>query len=148
VVQRSQSGQPYFLFAQLDDWASPAFLDSHCFTYGGETEVDGQKLIEISFQAWEGIANPDMDGSMFIDPKTYQIRRTQVSLSKLPKELPAESGGVIVTTVFAEILPNVPVVALLDAETRQRFNPVNGAWEGPIEEHRLITVAFAKLPPP
>ena len=143
VMQRSASGQPYFLFAQLDDWAGEPFLGSHCFHYGGEAEFDGEKLLEIDFAASEKIETPDMDGAMFLDPRTYQIRRTTVSLSRLPKEL-KESGGVVVTSVFTDILPSIPVMGQVDAETRLKLNPVNSAWEANIEEHRLIQVQFLR----
>jgi hypothetical protein len=147
VMRRTPAGQPWFMFAQLDDWAGTPFLDNHCFTFAGEVELEGKKLLRLDFNAWQGIKDPDIDGSIFLDPKTYQIRRTVVSLSKLPRELPPDAGGVISTTVFNEILPSIPVVGIRQSETRVRLNPLNQAWEANIEEHVLLQVQFFKGPP-
>src|ERR1017187_4835108 len=60
------------------DFAGYEFLNNHCFRYAGlESTRDGD-LIRIDFQADIQIRTPDVDGSVYLDAKTYAIRRAEL----------------------------------------------------------------------
>ncbi len=146
TMQRNQNGELRLLFASLEDFADDAFLENHCFSFAGQTDIDGQKLLEIEFTAWEGITDPDMNGSMFLDPQTYQIKRATYSLSKLPPEL-QQSGSVTTTTIFDDVLPSIPVIGRVSSETKVKQDVTTTFWEANIEEQVLIEVQFLRGKP-
>jgi hypothetical protein len=90
-----------------------AFLESHCFRTGGLDEVEGQRLFRIDFQAAEKINSPDLDGSIYLDPANFVIRRSVIRVSNLSRGL-NEFDSITVTSRFEEIFPGVPIVAEAD----------------------------------
>jgi carboxypeptidase family protein len=93
-----------------------AFIEAHCFRTGGLEEVDGQRLFRIDFQAAEKIDSPDLDGSMYLDPANFVIRRSVIRVSKLSHGLD-EFDSITVTSRFEEIFPGVPIVAEADGRS-------------------------------
>src|SRR5262249_25505761 len=63
-------------------FADPEFVRHHCFRDGGVVALEGQSLRRIDFRAAEDIRDPDIDGTMYLDPQTFVIRRSSISLSK------------------------------------------------------------------
>jgi len=90
-----------------------AFLDAHCFQTGGLQQIDGEQLFRIDFRAAEKIDAPDLDGSIYLDPDNFVIRRSEVRVSKLSHGL-NEFDSIAVTSRFEEIFPGVPIVAEAD----------------------------------
>jgi hypothetical protein len=90
-----------------------AFIEAHCFRTGGFEEVDGQRLFRIDFQAAEKIDSPDLDGSIYLDPANFVIRRSVIRVSKLSRGL-NEFDSITVTSQFEEIFSGVPIVAEAD----------------------------------
>jgi carboxypeptidase family protein len=90
-----------------------AFIEAHCFRTGGLEEVEGQRLFRIDFQAAEKIDSPDLDGSIYLDPANFVIRRSVIRVSKLSRGL-NEFDSITVTSQFEEIFPGVPIVAEAD----------------------------------
>ena len=68
----------------------------------------------IAFQADVQIRNPDVNGSVYLDAHTYQIRRADLQLTKIPPGLP-QVTAVSVTTMFGEISPSIVVITAYDA---------------------------------
>lgn len=89
------------------------FIEAHCFRTGGLEEVEGQRLFRIDFQAAEKIDSPDLDGSIYLDPANFVIRRSVIRVSKLSRGL-NEFDSITVTSRFEEIFPGVPIVAEAD----------------------------------
>jgi hypothetical protein len=96
-------------------FADESFARAHCFDYGGLVEVDGAFLLRIDFTPDERITQPDVSGSIFLDAKTYQIRRSEITLSKVPYHLSGQMTGHSVTTFFTEIVPGVPIIGAFQA---------------------------------
>lgn len=128
----------------LAHFADPVFVANHCFHNAGVDTVDGQSLLRIDFVAAARIREPDVEGSLYLDPTTFQIRRTVLHLSKMPPSI-ADLVETEATTLFAELVPSVPIIAAVSSinrlrpSTRQR-DPVTATTE----EQRLIAVAFTR----
>ncbi len=128
----------------LAQFADPVFVANHCFHDAGVDTVDGKALLRIDFVAASRIREPDVEGALYLDPVNLQIRRTVLRLSKTP---PAVSDLVETeaTTLFAELVPSVPIIAAVSSinrlrpSTKQR-DPVTATTE----EQRLIAVAFTR----
>jgi hypothetical protein len=130
----------FFNIPTLLDFADQLFLDNHCFTDGGIDYVDGRDLIRIDVVAWSRIKSPDVNGSIFLDPHTFQIRRSVLRLSRNPKV--RGLTGVEVTTEFQEALPSVPVVTQVFAVQTYEAGGHRRAYVAGYEHHRLIAFRF------
>jgi Carboxypeptidase regulatory-like domain len=90
-------------------FADQEFVKHHCFQDGGNVDVGGQTYRRVDFRAAEDIRDPDVDGSMYLDPETFAIRRSEVSLSRRSR-FTSSYDAVIVETTFDELVPGVPVI--------------------------------------
>ncbi len=108
VVERRE-GKTLMHLPTLRDFASYDFLNNHCFRYAGlDTTHDGV-MIRIGFDADVQIRSPDVSGSVLLDAKTYQIKRTELDLTRIPSDLP-QVTAVHVTTIFGELSPSIAVI--------------------------------------
>lgn len=140
-----RGGGTFFNVPTLLELADPLFVDNHCFVGGGIDHVDGLDLIRIDVIAWSRIKNPDVNGSIFLDPHTFQIRRSVLRLSRPPKV--AGLIGMEVTTVFQEALPSIPVVSevygVQTYDKPSRWRDYVAAYE----HHQLIGFRFVGARP-
>jgi hypothetical protein len=90
-------------------FADAEFVRHHCFHDAGEATVDGQTFRRVDFRAAEDIRDPDIDGTMYLDPATYVIRRSVISLSKKSRYT-SSYDSVVVETTFDELVSGVPVI--------------------------------------
>jgi len=90
-------------------FADAEFVKHHCFHDVGETTVDGQTFRRVDFKAAQDIDDPDIDGTMYLDPATYVIRRSAISLSKKSRYT-SSYDSVVVETTFDELVSGVPVI--------------------------------------
>jgi hypothetical protein len=90
-----------------------AFVEAHCFRAGGLQDMSGEKLFRIDFQAAAKIDSPDLDGSMYLDPANFVIRRSEIRVTNLSRGL-SDFDSIAVTSRFEEIFPGVPIVAEVD----------------------------------
>jgi len=101
VAQRRMMYLPTFA-----DLADSTFDAAHCFRYA--RQKDGE--IQIDFRPIPRITTPDIAGSVFLDAKTYIVRRAIFDLTK-PGDLQPPIIGLTVTTTFDEVVPLVPTLA-------------------------------------
>jgi hypothetical protein len=150
VVERTEdprNRQVVFNIPALIHFADPAFLANHCFFAGGRDTADGSAAVRIDFLAASRIKVPDVDGSMYIDPETYQIRRSILRLTRLPPETP-EIASVSVVTEFRTVVPSISIVSSissihrLHADTTRAVLPLTA-----YETQRLLGVVFLKTRP-
>lgn len=131
----------------LVTFADPAFIDNHCFYNGGVETVAGVELLRVDFNAAARIKDPDVNGSMYLDPSTFQIRRSMLRLSRVPPGL----RGLVSTeavTYFGEVLASIPIIVGIESVNRFTANSV--LPETPTsarEEQRLIAVQFIRGKP-
>lgn len=100
----------------LATFAEESFAKAHCFIYAGLVDVDGGRLLRMDFAPDAKIREPDVSGSIYLDPSNYQIRRSDIILSKVPYQLSGQMTGHTVRTWFAEIMPGVPIIGAVRAE--------------------------------
>ncbi len=135
----------------LADLADSVFHATHCFRLAGlESFVDdGPLLVRLDFRAAESLRDPDVDGSAWLDPDTYQLRHVRVSLTRLARA----ARGVrewTATTGFREVVANVAVPTSISAVTAydaRRYAGRGRADVGRTEDQRLIGVEFLRTPP-
>jgi hypothetical protein len=107
VVELTNTGFLMHL-PDLRDFAGIEFLNNHCFTYGGlDSTRDGPRL-RIDFRADDQIRSPDVNGTIWLDAKSYQIRRADLEMSRMPNGL-REVTAVRVATIFEEVAPSIVV---------------------------------------
>jgi hypothetical protein len=109
VVELTRDGKTLMHLPTLRDFASYDFLNNHCFRYSGVDYSDDGPMVHIAFAADIQIKNPDVNGDVYLDARTYQIRRADVQLTKIPPGIP-QVAAVRVTTTFGEISPSIVVV--------------------------------------
>ena len=97
------------MIPMLAVFADGKFVKHHCFHDAGEATVDGQTFRRVDFKAAEDIRDPDIDGTMYLDPATYVIRRSVISLSKKSRYT-SSYDSVVVETTFDELVSGVPVI--------------------------------------
>lgn len=111
-----------FRLPTLMELADREFIDNHCFHYGGTlVEADGP-LVKVDFVAAETLREPDVHGSLFLDAETYQIRRSAMRLSKMPRSSMVRGMTALEVNVrFSEVLPSIPIMEYVSST--QRFDP-------------------------
>ena len=145
IVQR-RSGDDYFRIPTLAEIADPRFLGAHCWHYGGvESLTDSICSIRVDLVADEKIGSSDVDGSIYIDPRTFQIRRSVLNLTK-PTSAMKQLANMEVTTDYKEILESVFVIGHVFSTMSYNEDPkvkISSAKE----EQRLLTFGFVKDKP-
>lgn len=136
-------GPLMFNLPTLLHFADDNFAKHHCFHNGGMVQVDDSLLVRIDLVASARIKEPDVDGSIYLDPQSFQIRRTELRMSRMPRSSDVRGmTGMEVTTVFRELLPSIPVVDRVSSV--QRFDPrTRGvAHVTALEWQQLVGFAF------
>jgi hypothetical protein len=137
--------RPLFLqIPTLVHFADQTFIDNHCFANAGSETVDGADLLRIDFTAASRIRDPDVDGSMYLDPNTFQIRRSVIRLSHIPRGVPGLQETEA-TTWFTDALSSISMIAAISSVNRMntaRARPT--ATAAAYEEQRLIRIEFLK----
>lgn len=128
----------------LRDLADTVFLKTHCFSYGGMETVNDSDYVRLDFRAASAIRGPDIDGSAYLDPATYQLRRATVSLTK-PEEAGRNIEELRVTTWYSEIAPSIVILAATSAVTS--FETTRGRVDR-TETQRTVGVRFYGRTPP
>jgi hypothetical protein len=125
-------------------FADRTFLDNHCFHNGGLETVGNTELLRVDFVAASRIRDPDVNGSIYLDPSTFQVKRSVLRLSRIPRAI----NGLLeteATTDFAEAFPSIPVIVGISSVNRLDANPKRPfATATTNEEQRLIRVEFTK----
>jgi hypothetical protein len=147
AVIGSNTGNWVFRIPSLEHFADPRFLANHCFYVAGLEDADGPRLLRIDFRAAARLTQPDVDGSIYLDPTTYQIRRSVLTLSRRPPEvLGLES--MTVTTLFTEILPSISVIGSVSSLSFYDPNvPLGSELVARTEEQVLLRVQFLRGKP-
>ena len=127
---------------ELADFADSTFLDNHCFDFAGLESVDGDTLIAVDFRPAPVVRQPDVSGTLFLDPKTYQLRLTLVALVNLTKHLEDQISGQVVRATFKEILPGVPVLDVVSSAVFPKTEPNKPSTEPATETQRTLFVRF------
>jgi hypothetical protein len=132
---------------ELADFADERFLVNHCFDFGGVDVVNGDSLIRIDFSPAPAVHDPDVAGTMFLDPATYQLRITDIALVNLNRQLRGQISGQSVRANFREVIPGVPVLDAVSSVVYPKDDPKAPALEPSTERHRILSVKFLRGKP-
>ena len=150
VVERSEGVRNHwvvFNIPALIHFADASFLANHCFYFGGRDTADALPAIRVDFLAASRIKTPDVDGSMYIDPATFQIRRSVLRLTQIPEETP-QIASVTVVTEFRSIVPSISIASTISSTHRLFADSTRPVLPmAAYETQRLIHVTFLKTKP-
>jgi hypothetical protein len=140
---RASDGTQLVHLPVLADFADSAFRASHCFTYRGLERVEGSDLIRVDFKPLRRISDPDVEGAVYLDPQSYQVRNTRVSLTQLFRAARGVSEWTAITT-FHEIVANLVVIQHVNVLTTLIDTPRSGPVVARSEDQRLLSVDFVR----
>lgn len=150
VVERSEdprNRQVVFNIPALIHFADAVFLANHCFFSGGTDTAGGSAALRVDFLAASRITTPDVDGSMYIDPTTFQIRRSVLRLTRIPDETP-QIVEVVVVTEFRTIVPSIAIASSISSTHRLAADSTRPVLPmAAYEMQRLLRVTFLKTKP-
>jgi hypothetical protein len=132
---------------ELADFADQRFLENHCFDFGGVDVVDGDTLLRVDFNPAPVIRTPDVGGTIYLDPKTYQLRLTHVSLVNLTRQLRSQISGQSIRISFKEAIDGVPIIDVVSSVVFPRDDPKGPPLEPSTENQRALAVRFLKGKP-
>lgn len=132
---------------ELADFADERFLENHCFDFGGVDVVDGDTLLRVDFNPAPVVHTPDVGGTIYLDPKTYQLRLTLISLVNLTKQLRQQISGQSIRATFKEAIAGVPVIDVVSSVVFPHEDPKGPALEPATEDQRALAVRFLKGKP-
>jgi hypothetical protein len=144
VISRRGRGF-FFHIPTLVDFADRNFLAQHCFHFGGIQSVDETPLIRIDLVAAERIKDPDVNGTIYLNPETFQVKRTVLRLSRPHKNLD-DLVDLEVTTTFEEIMPSIAIIGRV--QSVQTMAPrAKTDFDLAYEEQRLVGFQFLRKKP-
>jgi hypothetical protein len=130
----------------LSDFASDEFVANHCFRFGGEVHGSDGDAVRIYFRAADKLGAPDVNGTILLDAKSYQIRRAELELSKVPAAL-RKVAAVNVTTLFREVEPSVLVFSEVHGVSTMVPSKNLLDHVASIEDHVLLDFGFLRADP-
>jgi len=132
---------------ELADFADQRFLENHCFDYGGQDVFDGDTLLRMDFVPSPVVHAPDVGGSIYLDPRTFQLRMMQLTLVNLTRELRDQISGQSIVARFKEPYAGVPVIDRVQSMVIPRADAKGPASEPATEDQRSLRVRFLKGKP-
>lgn len=101
-IQETPEGDHLYFVPDADVLLSDAFLDQHCFSVEiGENEEEG--LVGLAFRPIPGQTLPDVEGVLWLDGTTAELRYLEVDYTRQPYEVRTGDLG---ARVEFEGLPN------------------------------------------
>lgn len=140
----SQGRHQVFNIPSIRQVGDDRFLAEHCFHYAGVDTIGDLPLIRLDVVAAERLRKPDVTGSLYLDPNTFQIRRSVLALTKMPPV-----HGMIAfetTTDFDQVMESIPVITRVfseqtyDTTKTPRMSKVYEQWQ-------LVGVKWVKQKP-
>jgi hypothetical protein len=128
----------------LADFGDQRFLENHCFDFGGADVFEGDSVLRLDFVPAPSVRTLDVGGSIFLDPKTFQVRVMQLALVNLTKQLKRQISGQSIVARFKEPFAGVPVVDRIQSMVLPRDDAKGLASEPSTEDQRALRVRFLK----
>lgn len=129
----------------LTDFASPAFVGSHCYRYAGVRNVDGVKLAEIDIEPAPEVRTADVHGALYLEPATYRLARSTLYLDMTAPNDPLQTWNLRVDTWFRDIVPALPAIDHICKKITVRAQ--RGFLGASYELQRLVGFAFNDTTP-
>jgi hypothetical protein len=140
VVTGHGYGHYIFNIPTLVHFADQRFLAEHCFHYAGLDTVNDFPVVRIDLVAAKRLRDPDVEGSLYLDQETFQIRRSALRLTRMPNVRALRSFNV--TTDFDELMESIPVIQRVF--TIQRFDTTmrSREYDEVYEDLKLAGIKF------
>jgi hypothetical protein len=140
----AESGQRVLRLPTLAHFADSAFVWNHCWS----AAEPGDSLVGLAFRPAEQIVGADVEGTAWLDPVTFALRRIELALTHVQRALP-NAAGVSSVMTFREWYPGLVLPAGIAGTTRAA--PVRGTMQrvwSVTEDQRLLLVQHltARLP--
>lgn len=126
--------------------ADSGFHNAHCFTYGGVEKIRRKPYIRVDFAPDRLIDTPDIEGSVYLDPDSYQISRLVMSLTH-PEKLDSDIEELKVTSTFREIVTSIAILDSAEGVTTFEM-PERGRAPVRTERQKMVEVVFTRTVPP
>jgi hypothetical protein len=128
--------------ADLPEFGNAEFIAHHCFQLAGVEPIGGDTLLRIDFEPSMRIGTPDMSGSAYLDPITYELRYSVTRLTHPERSDLADVRALTSWARFRNIAPGVPLQDSLSSVTTYRYSR-----RVTIRTQRALDIRF-KHPPP
>jgi hypothetical protein len=132
-------------YPTLADLADSVFQASHCFSLFGLDTLAGGPWIRLDFKAAETISDPDVDGSVFLDPESYQVRRIRITVTRVGRAVRGVRAFTAVAA-YRELLPNLLIAEAMLAHTFLQAGTERAAVIHRSEYRKLLQVSFVRRP--
>lgn len=136
---KAKRPEKHLVLPTLLDFADSLFQANHCFLLRGVDETATGKEIRVDFKPYEKLTSPDVAGSVFLESETYKLLRSDIQMTKIPREF---SGLARVTalTYFDDLVVGLPVAGEVVAisDLKPNFTSLFGLASQSVE--RLITL--------
>lgn len=105
---KTNKTEKHLVLPTLLDFADSLFQANHCFLLRGIDETANGKEIRLDFKPYEKLKTPDVAGSVYLEADTYKLLRSDIEMTKIPKDLPS-LARVTALTYFDDLVPGLPV---------------------------------------
>ncbi|HXY19039.1 MAG TPA: carboxypeptidase-like regulatory domain-containing protein [Gemmatimonadales bacterium] len=111
----NDSLMPRIVLPTLSDFGDSVFQATHCFYYAGTVDRNGGRYVRFDYVPTEALRTPDIEGEVYLDALSFQIRIATVRLTRVGRAMP----GLLSTSstiTFAELYPNVLIPRRVEGE--------------------------------
>jgi hypothetical protein len=141
----NEHGQPaqFMHLVQFEDIADPAFVQTHCFNIVPNAKTDSSTsttLIRVDFRPWVRLQLPDVEGSLFIDPDRYIVKRALFHLTRSNETRPPIKDWTYYS-FFTEVVPLVPVVSGFQSYVSAPRSPGTQIEDGRVLDYKFLEEA-------
>jgi Carboxypeptidase regulatory-like domain len=138
-------GQPaqFMHLVQFQDIADQAFIQTHCFNIVENAKTDSSTttpLIRVDFRPWVKLQVPDVEGSLFIDPDRYIVKRAVFHLTRSNETSPPIKDWTYYS-FFTEVVPLVPVVSGFQSYVQASRQPGTQVEDGRVLDYKFLEEA-------
>ena len=135
---------PIVRLPNLSDFADSAFQANHCFVYGGTVDREGGRYVRFDLVPAVTLRTPDIEGEVYLDAQTYQIRLATIRLTHAPRAMPGLLSASDSLT-FAELYPNILILRRMEGElVPEPRNDVRTPIVRMTEVRQLIDIHFER----
>lgn len=130
----------------LLDFADSLFQRNHCFVVRGVDDSTGVPLLRVDFKAWSKLRTPDVDGSVHLDSATFALRRSEIRLTRIPRQFTG-LARVHVVTRFVDLQPGLPVPGPIHSVNQFARASGSSRITAVVEEQIPFAVRFLRARP-
>jgi hypothetical protein len=135
---------------RLTDFASPEFIESHCFRFVGvRRPPDDSAMLQIDFRPARSVREPDVSGTIWLDTATFQIRHTTLTMDRpSPDFARQDRWHTQVDSWFHTRPEGAIVVERIEAMTTVETTARNVTTRPSLEIQRLLEFHYLGASPP